>query len=392
MATKIDTVTAREKLKIRREPYWARLSKGAALGYRKMTAGPGGSWVLRVLDEEKQKQKYHSLGNFSEYADHLRFDEAKKAAEALLVHIGRGGTDEEVTVSQACKRFVEEARRLGRAKGALDLEGRYKRWIDSDSKFAKTPLKKLTVAMVKDWRERLASFPVIHQDKTKRGTEARSPASVNRDIAAVKAALNLALEDRHVTSDAAWKITLKPLKGATNRRDCYLDLEQRRKLIAAAPTDLAALITALSLIPLRPGAVAALTSSNYDKRLNTLTIRKDKAHAGRKFALPPSTAKFFAAQVKDKLPDAPLLARSDGKAWNKDSWKYPFKAAAAAAGMPSGAVMYSLRHSAITDLVNNRLDLMTVAALSGTSVAMIEKHYSHLLKEHATKALATLAL
>ena len=41
--------------------------------------------------------------------------------------------------------------------------------------------------------------------------------------------------------------------------------------------------------------------------------------------------------------------------------------------------MYALRHSAITDLiVYENLDIMTVARLSGTSLAMIEKHYSHL--------------
>ena len=35
---------------------------------------------------------------------------------------------------------------------------------------------------------------------------------------------------------------------------------------------------------------------------------------------------------------------------------------------------------------------MTVAVLSGTSIAMIEKHYGHLLREHAAKALASLTL
>ena len=55
--------------------------------------------------------------------------------------------------------------------------------------------------------------------------------------------------------------------------------------------------------------------------------------------------------------------------------------------------MYALRHSAITDLiVYENLDIMTVARLSGTSLAMIEKHYAHLLQSHAAKGLAGLAL
>ena len=53
---------------------------------------------------------------------------------------------------------------------------------------------------------------------------------------------------------------------------------------------------------------------------------------------------------------------------------------------------YTLRHSAITDLVTGGLDLLTVAQLAGTSVAMIERHYGHLRGDHAAQALERLAL
>jgi len=35
---------------------------------------------------------------------------------------------------------------------------------------------------------------------------------------------------------------------------------------------------------------------------------------------------------------------------------------------------------------------MTVAAVSGTSILMIQKHYGHLRADHARQALAALAL
>ena len=105
-----------------------------------------------------------------------------------------------------------------------------------------------------------------------------------------------------------------------------------------------------------------------------------KAGRDRKIALPASTTAFFAEQAKDKLPTAPLIARANGQFWNKDAWKYPFKDAAKAANLPSAATAYALRHSTITDLIAlHRLDTMTVAQLSGTSLQMIEKHYGHLL-------------
>ena len=68
------------------------------------------------------------------------------------------------------------------------------------------------------------------------------------------------------------------------------------------------------------------------------------------------------------------------------------KEAAAAAKLSSAVTAYSIRHSVITDLVTGGLDLLTVAQLSGTSVAMIERHYGHLRADYAAAALARLAL
>ena len=88
-----------------------------------------------------------------------------------------------------------------------------------------------------------------------------------------------------------------------------------------------------------------------------------------------------------------MCARANGAAWDKDSWKYPFKDAVIAAGLPAAATAYALRHSTITDLIAiHRLDTMTVAVLSGTSISMIEKHYGHLLHDRAATGLAALAL
>lgn len=393
MATKIDTVSSRDKLKIRREPYWHRLSKGKYLGYRKTTAAPGGSWIVRWLDTTEGGQKYKSLGEYPDIADSMRFDVAQKAALAWLEHLNKGGTATEITVGQACRRYVQKQRDLGKEKAAKDLEVRFNRWMHSDARLSNTPLTKLTPGQVGDWRNKLTKTPAIHQDKTVAGTRPRAGSSINREMAVLKSALNQALRDGYATSDAAWKHKLQPIKNATGRRDCYLDPDQRRSLIQHAPADLGAFLRAMSLLPLRPGAIAALTTGNFDKRLGVLTIGKDKTGRDRKIGLPMATAKFFAEQAKDKLPTAPLFARADGQFWNKDSWKYPFKDAAIAADLPATATAYAMRHSTITDLIAlHRLDTMTVAQLSGTSLAMIEKHYGHLLRDHAAKALALLAL
>ena len=64
----------------------------------------------------------------------------------------------------------------------------------------------------------------------------------------------------------------------------------------------------------------------------------------------------------------------------------------AAAKLPAETTAYTLRHSVISDLVHDGLDLLTVAQIGGTSVHMIEKHYGHLQGDIAADALAKLAL
>ena len=46
----------------------------------------------------------------------------------------------------------------------------------------------------------------------------------------------------------------------------------------------------------------------------------------------------------------------------------------------------------ITDLVRGGLPILTVAQMADTSVAMIERHYGHLVRNDAEEALAQLVL
>lgn len=393
MATKIDSQSARDNLKARHAPYWAKIKTSCHLGFRKTTPGSVGTWIARYRDESTGKYELHSLGALETVTPGKRYDAALKLSGDWFDHRNAGGSREAITVRQACERYVEKKRDEGNESSAVDAAGRFRRWVYSDAKLSNTPVLKLTPGMLTEWRKMLVNTPTIPQDKSKVSTTPRAASSTNREMAVLKTALNLALEDGFASSDTAWKIKLKPIKDASRRRNVYLDIEQRRALIASAPDDLAAFITALSLIPLRPGAVAALTVGNFDKRLGVLTIGKDKAGRDRKIGLPSSTVEFFSKQAADKLPGAPLIAQVSGKFWDKDAWKKPFKAAALAANLPADTVAYNLRHSAITDLIAlHRLDVMTVAVLSGTSLPMIEKHYGHLLRDHAADALGKLAL
>ena len=385
----LSKVTARQALKPRRDPYWDRLAQGQFLGFRKMSKVSEGTWSARLLDQSTGKQIYKTLGDFADQPPNLRYDLASKKARAWFTHLGLGGSQIDLTVKDACIRYISKTKSERGEKPANDIEQRFNRRVFNELKLSSTPLTKLNPSMLEEWKMKNLKDPAI---TGKQRGKPRSASSVNRDMACFKAALNLALQDGLITSDFAWKTKLAPIKNATKRRNVYLDKSQRQKLVASCPGDLKNFVRAACLLPLRPGAIANLTVGSLDIRLNTLTVGKDKHGHDRKIPLPNSIASFLSKMCKGKLPTAQLFTREDGTPWNKDSWKYPFKDAAAIAGLTEEAVMYNLRHSVITDLIHSGLDILTVAQFSGTSVAMIDKHYGHITREHGKIALDSLMI
>ncbi len=385
----IKTVTARRRLPLRRDPYYATVRTGCSIGFRRMTPDSVGTWSARALNEGTGGYSTHSLGEFADVPDHQRYDAALKAAGEWFDHLGRGGSAKSTTVKDACDAYVAHLEGAGKASSARDIRNRLNAYVLNDPKLAALELLKLTPKHLEKWRAGLKARPTTSGPN--RG-KARSDSSMNRDMTCLRAALNLAYRDGAVSTDFAWRSKLRPVANAERRRTLYLDLDQRRSLIARAPPDLSLFLHALCLLPLRPGAAAQLVVANFDRRLHELVIAKDKAGSDRRVKLPKTTAVFFEKAVRDKLPQAPIFARANGKAWDRDAWKRPTKAAVLAAGLPTGVTVYVLRHSVITDLIAARLNPVSVAELAGTSVTLIQKNYAHLRADLAVDALAQLAL
>jgi len=379
-------VKDREVLKPRREPHWQRLRPGCFVGYRPSAKSGAGTWIARAYDEAGRGYRMKAIGSFGDHAASERFALAKKEAERFALKVEQGSVREDKieTVEDACREL---------ARSHKEASSRFDRYVYSDP-IAKVKLDKLRRSQVKAWRDRLEATPALvsRSKKGERLTRPRSPATLNRDMAVFRSALGKVLPPGTPNTEAAWQEPLKPIKNAVRRRTLYLDREQRRKLLQHAPDQGRAFVRALCLIPLRPGAVAALSAGDFDKRTREVTIGTDKAGERRRIRLPADAAELFAEAAKDKLPAATLFTRSNGKGWTKETWNEPIRAAVTAADLPLATTAYTLRHSTITDLVVAGAPLLTIAQISGTSVEMIEKHYGHLVQEHAAEALAGLAL
>ncbi len=383
----LSRVGAREALKPRpgNEPHWQRIRAGCFLGYRPSRQDGAGTWIARVYDEQSRKYQRKALGDFGPLTPRDRFTAAKHEAESFADVVESGGfkRDKIETVEDACHTY---------ATGRPDAEGRFKRHVYCDP-IASVKLEKLRRHHLKDWRERLEkrSALVSRNKEGPRRYRDRSRSTVNRDMVPLRAALFKVLAPGAPGTEAAWQEALLPIRNADTQRKLYLDLPQRRSLIGYVAEEAKPFVTALCLLPLRPGAMASLSAGDFDKRTRELTISNDKSGKPRRIIVPEGVAELIAEQAKDKLPAAALFMRANGDRWNKEYWNLPIAVAAAKAKLPSGITAYTLRHSVITDLVNSGLAILTVAQISDTSVEMIERHYGHLNREAAEQALAGLA-
>lgn len=380
----IDKAGVRNKLEPRREPYWGSpVERGLFVGFRRLDKG--GNWVARYRTEEGQK--YRALGAATDTNDYA---EACKAARRWKKEMDAGvKTHDVITVGEACRAYMDQLRRDGREETALDVEQRFNRTVFADP-LGKVKLSALRERHLEEWRERmeqghLSPVPV----KGARAPKPLSPAVFKRTLTTLKAALNNAVRKRYVASEKAIEWSgMKPAKDADKRRELYLDRSQRQALLEAAVGPLRDLIECVALTGCRPGDPAKALRKHYDAKTQSVTFLT-KGHV-RTIPLSPAAKALFDRLAKDKLPNAHLFTQGNGKPWTSRAWHDGMRAAVAKAGLPEGTVLYTLRHSWITDAITGGMDLLTVAKLAGTSLAMIEKHYGHLVHGAARDKLASL--
>lgn len=130
----------------------------------------------------------------------------------------------------------------------------------------------------------------------------------------LRAALRRIFTPGAPNTEAAWQEVLKPNKGVDKRRELYLDKDKRKRFVNTNCEKVRPFLGTLCPLPLRPGLLASLTVRDFDKRTRTLTIGKEKNGIPRQILLPQVIADVLAAQVKRKLPTAPIFARHSGDA------------------------------------------------------------------------------
>jgi integrase len=366
----------RLRLSVRREPYWMRLSEGCYLGFRR----GADTWIARHRQSDGS-QTYHALKGVLDY------DDAKQAAEAWLAQLRSTPVRKAKrgTVREALETYIDDLRRQGREDAAEENEGRFRGIVWQD-RYANLTLESLTMDDTIEFRERLR--------------EGRQNRSVNRHMTAVIAGLNVAHQLGHVGNPAAWRVK----RLADDREDdgetaVFLTAEQRAAIIKAASSHAAAFLRGLELTGARPKELSAATVGDFDGEQVKLAHRKGRPAKlrTRYVVLSAEGCAFFARQCADKLPGAPIFTEDGVQPWRRHVWAREIRAAIAAHNktargkervLPTASA-YSFRHARISELLQvHAIDPLTVAAQTGTSIAMLEKAYYKFIPNAMREKLA----
>ncbi len=369
MALEIWKVKVRNPLPPRDEPYWGPpLGKGKSLGIRKLKLGDD-RWIAKLRDHTGHHKK--ALGQVTEDFD---YDKAREAACEWFKTYESGITDDSYTVEAACKDYVEDRRTERSEACAHDADKRFERTIYGKA-FGRMAVVKVWSSDIKKWRRETGL----------------SKSAQNRTMTPLRAALNLAVANRKVTASRVieWR-SVKQHKGVDKRRTLFLDVDQRRKLRDNAIGGADDLVAGMALTGARPGDLVTARVSQYDSRTKSVGFGS-KEHP-RTVPLSAAAAVLFDRLVKDKLPYAYIFTRDDGHPWAHSDWDEPIRDAAEKAGLPKGVCLYTLRHSFITQSLMDGMATLEVARITGTSLAMIEKHYGHLVMDAARTRLELVQL
>src|SRR5262249_8376903 len=339
-AARLETRTARLKLKPRKKPYdFTSISPGISLGYRrrisagrrivKAADGHGGHWtkVGAIADDHEDADGEHVLD----------FWQVQDKARTLARGKDAGGRP--ATVAEAIADYERDLI----ARSASPANARRARTQLPSTLLAK-PVGLLTTRELKHLPDGLLAKGV-------------KPASVNRDLRGLKAALNLAaIHDERITNARVWRVGLAALPDAHTARNVILADEKVRALIAAAYAENDALgilvetaaVTGARISQLARLEVADLQADRSDPRLMMPSSRKGKGVKRIERKPLPITADLAAKLERaagDRAPTDPLLLRSDGKPWQPASADHrrPVINAVARAGLdPKTVTLYSL--------------------------------------------------
>jgi len=212
--------------------------------------------------------------------------------------------------------------------------------------------------------------------------------TVNRELATLSHLFNKALEWKWLDAKPAM---IKRLKESQSRIT-YLTAEQAARLIESAKHDQSPQVYPFIIIGLetamRRMEILSIKIEHIDLTRKTIFIPQAKAGA-REQPITSYLADFLAGYIKTIEPNQVwLFPASKSVTGHTMNIEKPFRRVVKAAGLdPTQIVRHTLRHTAITHLVQAGVDLPTVKRISGHRTLQMVERYSHQNGAHIQAAM-----
>jgi integrase len=336
---------------------------------------PTGKKIYYIDYTKDGKRSSKKIGS----ADIITVTQAREAAKDFLAKITLGADVRKKKTCPTLGEYLEEHYfswvLAGRKTGA-GTAGRIKRCF---SFLWNTPVKDISIAEIEKWRVgRLSDHKA---------------ASVNRDLTALKAALNWGVKrglfDTHPLA------RLERLQERDSQPKArYLSPEERGRLVAAldgADEYLRKMVIISLNTGIRRGALFSLLWSDVDLDKRILTLRGEDAKNSKNNYVPLNNAAFQAFKGWQEISGAggkmvfPPPVKTSQINRCHSAWVKLMKSANI-----ENFRWHDMRHDFASQLVMKGVDLNTVRELLGHSDMKMTLRYAHLAPEMKAKAVAAL--
>ena len=237
---------------------------------------------------------------------------------------------------------------------------------------------------------RITNFDV-ERFKKSRKDEGAAQTTINRELAVLSHLLNKAIEWGWIDQKPA---KIKRYKEGSNDI-VYLTKEQADRLLISAKENGHPVVYPFVMIGLNTGMrrmeILSIKLENIDLNLKVIFIPNAKA-GPRSQPITESLADFLVPYVaKAKPGQVWLFPAKRSKTGHTMSIEKPYRAIVKSAGLNSREIVrHTLRHTAITQLVQSGVDLPTVQRISGHKTIQMVLRYAHQNGAHIRSAMGKL--
>ena len=226
-------------------------------------------------------------------------------------------------------------------------------------------------------RERLHGRWRAH--KQQRRAKPVQPATVNRELDTFKSILSKAVEWGILVESPAVRVKRLPV---ANRRTRILSLDEQRRLLRACGPRLQAIVAVALITSARIGELLALRWDECDEE--GVALLQTKNGKTRRIPMSPTIALILGEQPRTW----PWVFTNPSTGRPYTTVVGSFRRALARAGITTGDVtLHTLRHTALSRMIEAGCDDYTVMELSGHSSTRMLARYTHPTKDRKISAL-----